>query len=187
MIPESSAAGDVALWRCTRFPHGWERVATLLTGEALADATVFRHAGRWWMTAVAYDGAGGYSDVLHLYHAPALTGPWTAHPGNPVLIDRATARPAGHVVAAGGRLLRPVQDCSHGYGMALAVAEVLRLDEEAFEQRIVARVAPGGRWPGHKLHTLNRAGSLEVIDGSVIRPRTAPLRALAERRTRPPL
>ncbi len=81
--PESSAAGDVALWRCTDFPLRWERVATLLEGEALADATIFRHAGRWWMTAVAYDGAGGYSDVLHLYHAPALTGPWVAHPAIP--------------------------------------------------------------------------------------------------------
>ncbi len=104
-----------------------------------------------------------------------------------MLIDRASARPAGHVVTVGGRLLRSVQDCSHGYGMALSIAEIVRLDEEAFEQRIVAHVAPGGRWPGRKLHTLNRRGTLEVIDGSVIRPRTALLRGLAERRTRPPL
>lgn len=185
MIPESSAACDVALWRCTAFPMKWERVATLLSGEALSDATVFRHGGKWWMTAVAWDGAGGYSDVLHLYHAPALAGPWTAHPANPVLVDRATARPAGAVVARDGRLLRPVQDCSHGYGRALGIAEIVRLDEEAFEQRLVHHVPPGGRWPGRKLHTLNRAGWLEVIDGSVVRPRTAPGRALAEHLTRP--
>jgi hypothetical protein len=33
-------------------------------------------------------------------------------------------------------------------------------------------------WPGRKLHTLNRQGSLEVIDGSRIQPKLAMLRPL---------
>ncbi|BBE71098.1 glucosamine inositolphosphorylceramide transferase family protein [Oharaeibacter diazotrophicus] len=186
MVPESSAAGDVALWRCTRFPDRWERVATLISGAALADATLFEHAGRWWMTSVAFDGEGGYSDTLVIHHAPSPLGPWRPIEAEPVLIDRATARPAGAVVRVGDRLFRPVQDCSLGYGKALAITEITRLDEGGFAQTVVSRIAPGGRWPGHKLHTLNRLGRLEVIDGSVPRPRGAPFRALAERRWRPP-
>lgn len=176
MVPESSARGTVDLYRATAFPGGWVREATLLDGLTASDATPFRHEDRWWMTATVRDG-GGYSDALHLWSAESLTGPWRAHPGNPVLIDAATARPAGHVVRRGGRLVRPVQDCSTGYGAALALAEITRLDESGFEQAIVARLGPGPLWPGRRLHTLNRAGRIECIDGSAVSPRFLPGRS----------
>lgn len=171
MIPESSANRTVDLYRATRFPEGWVREATLLDGVEASDATPFRHGDRWWMTATVRDRGGSYSDALHLWSADALPGPWTPHPGNPVLIDLATARPAGRVVRRGGRLIRPVQDCTGGYGSALGLAEIVRLDERHFEQVLRARIGPGPLWPGRRLHTLNRAGRLECIDGSAIVPR----------------
>lgn len=170
MIPESVAAGRVDLYRATRFPGGWSHEATLLEGVEASDATPFRHDGRWWMTATVRDGVA-YSDALHLWSAPALQGPWRPHAANPVLIDCASARPAGRVVRRGGRLIRPVQDCRGGYGTAVALAEITRLDDDAFEQRVVARLVPGPLWPGRRLHTLNRAGRLECIDGSALSPR----------------
>ena len=117
------------------------------------------------MFAATRDG-GAYSDTLSLFMAPDLLGPWTAHPANPVLIDRASARPAGNMMSEGGRLWRPVQDCTQGYGAALGLAEVTRLDEHAFEQAVHTVLRPGPSWPGRRLHTLNRAGRLECIDGS---------------------
>jgi hypothetical protein len=185
MIPESSNASDVALYRCTRFPDRWERAATLLDGLALSDATVFEDGGRWWMMGTLHDGDGGWSDVLALYSAPSLFGPWTAHPGNPVMIDRTAARPAGAPFRRDGRLFRPVQDCSDGYGSALAIAEITRLDDSGFTQEVRHRLAPGPRWPGRKLHTLNRCGRLEVIDGSVVRPKWSWLAGFVERATTP--
>ena len=186
MIPESSAARDIALWRCVELPHRWERVATLVSGVEAADATVFRHAGRWWMTAVIRPDAGGYSDALAIWHAPAPEGPWTAHPANPVLIDTRWARPAGSVAARGGKLVRPVQDCETLYGAALGFAEITRLDPEGFAQRPLARLAPQAPlWPGTRLHTWTRAGALEAIDGDTVNPRFAPARALYARRRTP--
>ncbi|KAA1422785.1 formyl transferase [Mumia zhuanghuii] len=170
MIPESSAAGTLEIYRAAAFPDRWEHVATLLEGAEISDATPFRHAGRWWMTATVRHG-GSFSDTLHVWHADRLRGPWTAHAANPVLVDIATARPAGRVVEREGRLLRPVQDGRTGYGAALALTEITRLDETAFEQRHVASLSPGGTWGGSRLHTLNRAGRLECIDGSARSPR----------------
>jgi hypothetical protein len=83
-----------------------------------------------------------------------------------VLVDAQSARPAGNVVSLGGRLWRPVQDCRGGYGSALGIAEITRLDEEGFEQSLRAILRPGAQWPGRRFHTLNSAGSLECIDGS---------------------
>ena len=192
MIPESSAVGRVDLYRASRFPDRWIHEATLLDGIEASDATVFRHEDRWWMTATVRDG-GSYSDALHVWSSEVLRGPWYPHAANPVLVDSTSARPAGRVVAREGRLMRPVQDCSAGYGASLALAEITRLDDIAFEQTIVSRLTPGAKWPGRKLHTLNRAGRLECIDGSAWAPRfwgrrepqATPLRASGARPPEP--
>lgn len=165
MVPESSAAGTVELYRATRFPDRWTLEQVLLRDVDASDATPFRHDGRWWLSATVRQG-GSCSDALHLWYADALTGPWKPHERNPVLVDIASARPAGRPGWSEGRLLRPVQDGRDGYGAALAVAEVVDLDPSTFTQRVVARLSPGAAWPGSRLHTLNRAGDLEVVDGS---------------------
>jgi hypothetical protein len=185
MVPESSAAGDVALYRCVEFPWRWERTATLLSGVEAADSTLFRHEGRWWMTSVVRPPCGGYSDTLHLYHAPTLQGPWEPHPANPVLIDAGTARPAGPVTSRGGALWRPIQDCELGYGVGLRFARIARLDREGFAQEVRATLRPGPAWPGRKLHAWARHGRLEAIDGAAINPRWAPARRWLAARQQP--
>lgn len=71
----------------------------------------------------------------------------------------------------GGVLMRPVQDCTNGYGAALGLARIDRLDRDGFEQSVETILAPTAAWPGRKLHTLNAAGTLETIDGCVLRPK----------------
>ena len=167
MIPESLGRRSIDLYRAETFPGRWSLESTLVADIAASDATLLKQGGEWWMMAtVQEDPLGSWSDALYLWRAPTPLGPWIAHKGNPVLVDIASARPAGRVVRRGGRLVRPVQDCRGGYGAALALATITRLDEDAFEQRIDARICPGPLWPGRRLHTLNRAGRLECIDGS---------------------
>ncbi len=78
----------------------------------------------------------------------------------------ASARPAGPIVLRDGALIRPVQDCRGGYGAALGLARILRLDEDGYAQRVEARLAAGPDWPGSRLHMYSAAGGLEFIDGS---------------------
>lgn len=172
MIPESSLHGDVALYKCVRFPDKWERHATLLSGLELADATITQHNGLNYLFGAWRDGTGGYSDSLAIYYADHLLGPWRPHASNPVLIDRASTRPAGNFVTLDGKLWRPVQDCADGYGAALGLAEIVELSPTAFRQIVRHSLRPGPAWPGRKLHTLNRCGRLEVIDGSRVQPKT---------------
>ncbi|RVB61983.1 formyl transferase, partial [Mesorhizobium sp. M7A.F.Ca.CA.004.06.1.1] len=103
--------------------------------------------------------------------APNFRGPWTPHPKNPVLIDIASARPAGRMVRRGNDLLRPVQDCRRSYGAALGIARISHLDLIGMEQVVETILNPGALWSGRKLHTLNEAGGFEFIDGSAIAPR----------------
>ena len=171
MIPESSANRTVDLYRADAFPQRWTKVATLLSGIEASDATLTRHNGRLWMFAATRDGRGSYSDTLSLFSAPKLSGPWTPHPANPVLIDQRAARPAGGFFMRDDRLWRPAQDCEHGYGTGIGLAEVVRLDETAFEQRVRTVLRTPSGWPGRRLHTLTRYGQLECIDGSAHSPK----------------
>jgi hypothetical protein len=170
MIPETSAAGTVELFRATAFPYTWTLDSVLLRDVDASDVTPFQHGGRWWLSATVRRG-GSCSDALHLWYADSLRGPWTPHERNPVVVDISSARPAGRVVHRNGRLLRPAQDGTGGYGSAVTLTEIVHLDPVAYEQRLVARLAAGNRWAGRRLHTVNRAGHLEVIDGSARSPR----------------
>ncbi|WP_338041754.1 formyl transferase [Methylobacterium organophilum] len=186
MVPESCANGTIDLYRATAFPGGWVKQGTLVEGVAASDATLLEHGGRWWLfatvrhaPATAPAGHGSYSDTLHLWTAPDFRGPWTPHPKNPVLIDIASARPAGPIVSRGGKLIRPIQDCTFGYGNALALARIDRLDLEGFSQTVETRIAAGPLWAGTRLHTLSAAGGYEFIDGSARVPRLPLLSARA--------
>jgi hypothetical protein len=59
-----------------------------------------------------------------------------------------------------------VQDCRGGYGSALGLARILRLDEDGFAQKVETRLAAGADWPGSRLHMYSAAGGFEFIDGS---------------------
>lgn len=172
MLPEASLSGNITLYRASDFPRKWEPHAVLVSGVEAADATIVQHDGKLWMFAVVRNGIGGYSDTLAIWVADRLHGPWTPISGNPVLIDDRSARPAGNFVKRNGLLMRPVQDCRKTYGAALGLARIDRLDADGFSQVIETSLAPGPHWPGRKLHSLNGNGNLEVIDGSVLRPRS---------------
>lgn len=178
MIPEASASRAVSLYTCVEFPSKWRCEGHLIAGVEAADATLFPHENRWWMTSVVRDGVGGYSDTLAIHHAEALMGPWIEHAQRPVLVDSRMARPAGRVVRREGALWRPVQDCSVGYGKSLILARIDALDADRFAQTEMNHISPGPDWPGTRLHTLNRWGRLECIDGAQARPKSAMLAKL---------
>jgi hypothetical protein len=180
MVPESGGAGTIDLYRATAFPGGWVKAATLVEGVTASDATLLERDGRWWLFATVRDfrlglperaAQGAYSDALHLWSAPDFRGPWTPHPRNPVLVDFAAARPAGRIVARGDALIRPVQDCRRGYGEALSLARIDRLDDLGYAQTVETTLRAGLGFPGSRVHTLNRTEAFEFVDGSGSAPR----------------
>ncbi|KQO65906.1 MULTISPECIES: hypothetical protein [unclassified Methylobacterium] len=191
MVPECCAAGTIDLYRATDFPGGWVKEATLVADVAASDPTLFEHDGRWWLFATVREapaaaplGHGSFSDALYLWSAPDFRGPWAPHRANPVLVDTAAARPAGRVVVHDGQAVRPVQDCSRGYGWALGLMRIDRLDEDGFAQSFLSRIEAGPLWPGSRLHSLNAAGGFEFIDGSARAPRVSPRRMVKRVRRR---
>lgn len=172
MIPETRNAGEVRLYRCTRFPGQWVCVDCVLP-LAGVDTTILPSG---LLTADDADGepvffAFTYTEgCLELYlleverehfHITGRKKIFTSAPSK-------TLRPGGAVFTEEGRVYRPAQDCRAYYGQALRIREIERLDEEGFAEREVSRLLPGAfavrgvRAVG--IHTYNSNEQYEVID-----------------------
>jgi hypothetical protein len=135
-VPETARLGRVEAWRCVELPDRWQRAHTLVEAPVI-DPTVVRWNDRWWLFGTCRD--GDPNAELWLWSAPEFTGPWEPHPLNPVKIDVTSSRPAGTPFVRDGALYRPAQDCSTGYGGAVVLNRVERLDRETFEEHTVER------------------------------------------------
>lgn len=164
MTPEAATTGAVQLYRATDFPDGWEYVTDLVTGARFVDPVVTEIAGAWWLFVGVLPPGAGEATALHLYHAPAPTGPWEPHLLNPVTVDVRSARPAGRAFTRDGHCFRPVQDGAPYYGHAMTIRRIDVLTPAAFRETVVARVDPTWRPRLRGTHTLNAAGRLTMMD-----------------------
>jgi len=165
MIPETASRRTVSLYRATRFPDEWRHECDLLDDVDLADSTLHRHAGRWWLfTSRFSDRAVTKRDELLIYHADTLTGPWRPHALNPVITGIDRARMAGPVFEDGGRHYRPSQYGAVRYGHGINIARIETLTPELYRETPITRLLPGSGsgWLG--CHSLASAGPLSVVD-----------------------
>ncbi|MBV6518232.1 MAG: hypothetical protein DCC43_07945 [Candidatus Brocadia sp.] len=107
MIPETSAVNEMRLYRATNFPSAWTREATLLSGSAFVDSSIFRHNGKWWI----FTGNATISNC-YLYYSDNLTSGWIQHPMSPIVTgDSNKTRPAGRAfVYDNNRIIRTAQN-----------------------------------------------------------------------------
>lgn len=164
LMPENAAEGHVPLYRARRFPDEWEELPPLLPGQALHDATLFEHQGRWWILANAASHGKASWDCLVAFHAPSPLGPFEAHALNPILVDARHSRPAGPLLTIGNRLIRPVQDCYGGYGRKLHFFEIEELTPTRFRQKRLGAFLPAEGSAMQGVHTYGRTARFEVID-----------------------
>ena len=168
MVPESQRHGEIALYRARKFPGDWVRETTLLQGVPGAEASLIRHGGLWWMFFTIVGPKARDQRELHAASAPELTGPWTRHPQNPILDDRAGARPGGTpFIGPDGRVILPVQDCSRTYGGAIRFLRINTLQPDRIETEHIGATLTGDLVSdSHQdgLHTLAACGDLTLID-----------------------
>jgi hypothetical protein len=163
MLPEATDRGATTLYFLA--PDGnLTPSVSIGAGLRLADPTLFRHEGRYWIAATDLD--IGAHDNLCLFHADHLTGPWQPHRLWPVKRDITGSRPAGPPFVVDGQLYRPAQDCAATYGAGIALCRVDVLTPDAFRESLIRtlRPDPAGPFPDG-MHTLVSDGARTWIDG----------------------
>ena len=132
MIPESKKANSVHLYRAENFPTDWSLVKTLLVGK-YADPSILRHGGKWWLF-VGSDRKG--DDMLQLFYASNLMGPWLEHPRSPLVDGNPNiARPGGRVIIFGDKIIRYAQDDYPRYGNQVRAFEIIELTPTDYRER----------------------------------------------------
>ena len=163
-IPETSYAGEVALYRALEFPTCWAKEVVLLSNFPGVDSTLFQHEGRWYLTCT--NQSAGANSSLFVCHAPNLFGPWKPHASNPVKMNSRSSRPAGTPFLYNGVLFRPAQDCTDSYGGRVVINRVKKLTPTDFEEEEAAIIEPfsGSPYP-MGVHTISSVGDITLIDG----------------------
>ena len=168
MIPETAATRTVRLYRAREFPFEWEFIETLVSGRAFADASVFRHDGRWWMFTET-SGALPFGE-LRLYWSDDLMSGWSEHPANPLRVDDpVSSRPGGRVIEESGRLLRFSQNCATRYGLEVRAYQVDQLSPTEYREHPAADAqvlrGSGRGWNEHGMHHID---AHRLDDGRII-------------------
>jgi hypothetical protein len=167
MMPESSGARTLELYRADPFPDRWTLDRTILSDIEISDATVFRWKDDWILSGATNDPGTSSWDCLSLYSGQSPLGPWLKLGEGPCLIDASAARPAGNVFLHDGALLRPAQDCTGGYGSGLAFCRIDEVGPRSFRQTVVRRLKPPAG-----VHTFNFTPRFVAIDRAGTRGRS---------------
>jgi hypothetical protein len=166
MLPEAHHSDGLTLYRADLQLESWHPAARIELDRVPVDATPLWHQDRWWLFYSPADTKATRFGHLHVAWARELEGPWHPHPGNPVRVDRTSARPGGTAVAIGDRIMLPVQDCSRTYGGACRPLWITRLDETGFEARCGAPLAIPDSAGVYRegMHTLAACGDWTLLD-----------------------
>lgn len=129
MIPESHSNYEVSVYKADNFPYGWKKYKTLIEGN-YSDPTILFHNNHWYLFAVDRD------DILHLFWADDVLGPWHVHPKSPIVkFDFEKARSCGRVITTGDSIIRFTQNCKHGYGWDVRAFIITDITPETYQEQ----------------------------------------------------
>lgn len=132
MTPETFEAKAMRLYRADPFPWKWSCVGTMLEGPWV-DSSPFFFDGRWWVFSNPVAPA---NEILELFYADAISGPWRRHPMSPLISgNNRIARGGGRVTMLDGKPIRFSQDCFPRYGTSIRAFEVTTLTTSSYAER----------------------------------------------------
>ena len=163
VFPENAFSGSLY---CYEFDQSTQTLVNKkeVINQPVVDATIIKHEGKYWLFSTMI-GKARNSD-LHIFYSDKFTGPYTAHPGNPVKKDIYSARPAGNLVNVDGALYRPAQNCTSYYGESITINKITKLTTTQFaEQQYMTLYANKNDQFNYGIHTINACGNTIIVDG----------------------
>lgn len=162
IMPENGESGKLTVYEY--FPETVSvKPVRVVSDESLADATPFTSVdGNNYLLATKQPNAQSGS---YLYKYDKGSGKYLSVFNETVVDGPGQSRMGGAFFSAGGRLYRPAQDCTRGYGKALTIFEVTSIEPEYKEKRLF-RLEPQSWRYNLGMHTLNfhQKSGLSVVD-----------------------
>lgn len=165
MIPESSEAREVRLYRAAAFPKDWE-LSTVLLKERAVDTTVFEKNGCWYLLTFLTDGLSERV-TPRAYRMQFAENSVSLEQLSWENFDSLQVRGAGPLLRTGGKLLRPAQiSGEQRYGDGLVFYSVQTSDgyRETPEFQITEKELQAKGIHADGLHTYCASEHFEAID-----------------------
>jgi len=158
LLPESSAAHEIRLYRCLSYPDQWVFNGVLINGVQAVDTVLVEKDEFWWLfTTLDTSQLGDLRSELHLFYSKTPTSAsWTPHPLNPIVFDPEQARCAGSVFWLDGNLYRVFQ--RHGfdqYGADFGVARIMTVTTTEYKEVVDKKILRSFRDAQQSIHTVN--------------------------------
>ncbi|WP_420489673.1 glucosamine inositolphosphorylceramide transferase family protein [Neobacillus vireti] len=137
MVPESSEAKEVILYKAKNFPYEWEKYSVIANGKYI-DPTIFQYNSKWWMFV------GTPNGDLHLFYSEKIEGKWIKHSLSPIIKDNYNiSRPAGRVIIDNNKIYRFTQDCKPYYGKQVRSFIINKLTENEYQEEEINIILNG--------------------------------------------
>lgn len=173
MIPESSAAAEMALYVADDFPFGWRKLATLLEGPYVDTSVYGDTAGRVWGCSYHVEAREFIRFTLDM-DSFALTVEKRTYDSDGLL------RPGGRVFRENAERFFPTQNNRYFYGQSLLLRDLS--SERVVREILPADVKTADGRAFRRLHTYSRTASFEAVDLSDYRLSPAkPLRRIVQK------
>lgn len=159
MMPESGTDQSLCIYHAEHFPDKWKKIEVLRKNMVLGDTTLLNdETGNHALTYDLSDPHEIQLKLLDLHNPGKDTRLQEEH------IER--KRPAGKFFSMGGRLYRPAQDCSMGYGKGLIFYECV---PAPYREKLIKKIYPHELQFSSKIfldgmHTYNADSEYEIID-----------------------
>jgi hypothetical protein len=155
LIPESYETNSVRLYKAVDFPSQWTFSGTLIEGRSFVDPSIVYFKNKWWIFVSEIS-----NDILRLYYANDLLGPWKEHLQSPIVVgDKNIARPGGRLLIYEDRLFRYAQDGDPTYGNQIWAFEITELTAEIYKEEKVREdpilKADGSGWNAKAMHHID--------------------------------
>ena len=165
VYPENYVSGAVSIYEFDQSNMKLVNPRVLLK-EELVDAQLLELDGAYYLMGVKHEDDGykyNYTKVLHIYKSNSLFGEYI--PYQEIKSGRREERGAGLLFSLKDKLIRPAQSCEGGYGKGIVFYEFVRNKDGYFTEKEVGRMAPGKNKYPFVLHTFNKNGQFQIIDG----------------------
>lgn len=162
MIPESYVAQEIDLYIAEDFPRKWKKISVLKDHFVAVDSTMVEYENKKWMFTLQFDNDNELFKIFSLDEKQLKNE-------TVIAINDLNKRPGGKVFKWNGKLIRPAQDCTKGYGNSLNFFEIKEIGEKRYEEELFCKIDSqaiksdfGKEAKG--IHTYNFNEFYEVID-----------------------
>lgn len=169
MIPETAGNRTIEIYRCVDFPLKWVLHKVLMKDVYAVDSTILRHNGKYWLfcNIRENDGASSLDELFLFYSDSLLNDDWKSHLCNPVVSDVSQSRPAGNIFKSNGKIYRPSQNSTKGYGHGMKINEIIDLTTTSYRENTVQTIDPNWEKDLLSTHTINHLNKLTIIDALI--------------------